>query len=550
MIMTRDAGGDASRPWNNGPSVVLADRTTADGTDGPTVLPETSVQCDEGIPPGAPPVAAASSAESPDPRAALVQALETVGLGFLADYGLEVFPDQYGGAHARLPVDGHFESHGVRGKRVQHWLVRTCLRHRIGLKPSEVRNVMSQLEAVAEGPPRELANRSAWGDGREEIWIDLADAAWRQVRVTPDGWRVLPNRTSRFRRFAHQHPLPEPDRRGDLRDLLEFWPALASDDDALLLLVWTVVAPIPVPRPMAGLLGPQGSAKTTLSRLLRRLLDPSKVELLGRDARSDPPLTFHKHAVPVFDNVDALTPQEADLFCQAVTGRGITRRRLYTDDDEFIFSFLRPIIFNGLKPPTNRADFLDRTLLFYLERLTPDARKALARVEAEFEAARPRLFGGLLNVLSRTLALVPQVEDTGLGRMADFHRYGRAAALALGFEPGQFDAALKAAEARQRRAAFDHPLALALLLFARQQRRWHGEPAELLRLLNATAREHQVRRDPESWPASPAGLGRQVHHLAESLAGHGVRVTRLRRGERRVLQVEYDTTTDGTGDDD
>jgi hypothetical protein len=488
--------------------------------------------------------------EPPDPPSGLAEALETVGLSFLADYRVEVFPDQYGVAQARIPVGGHFETHSVRGKRVQHWLVRTCLRHGVALRPSSVRHITALLEAVADGPPRELANRSAWGESRRELWVDLADTEWRQVRVTPDGWWVVPDPPSRFRRFAHQLPLPEPDRAGDLRDVLDFWPPMASDDDALLLLAWTVVGLIPVPRPVAAFLGPQGSAKTTLSRLQRRLLDPSKVELLGRDARSDPPQTFHKHAVPVFDNVDALTSQEADLFCQAVTGRGITRRRLYTDDDEFIFSFLRPVILNGLKPPTNRADLLDRTLLFYLERLTPADRKALGRVEADFEAARPRLFGGLLNALSRTLALVPEVEETGLSRMADFHRFGRAAALALGFEPGQFDAVLRAAEARQRRAAFDHPLALALLLLARRQRRWQGEPAELLRLLNDVAREHQIRRDPETWPASPAGLGRQVHHLAETLAGHGVRVARLRRAERRLLLVEYDTATDGIGDDD
>ena len=34
-------------------------------------------------------------------------------------------------------------------------------------------------------------------------------------------------------------------------------------------------------------------------------------ELLGRDGRSDLPLVFFKHAVPVFDNTDGMTPQEA-----------------------------------------------------------------------------------------------------------------------------------------------------------------------------------------------------------------------------------------------
>ena len=65
--------------------------------------------------------------------------------------------------------------------------------------------------------------------------------------------------------------------------------------------------------------------------------------------------TFYRHALPVLDNADAFTPQEADLCCQAVTGRAIDRRRLYTDGDEYLLSFLRPILINGLRPPYKPA---------------------------------------------------------------------------------------------------------------------------------------------------------------------------------------------------
>ena len=305
-----------------------------------------------------------------------------------------------------------------------------------------------------------------------------------------------------------------------------------------------------MPRPILMLVGPHGSSKSTVSAFLRRLLDPSRVEFLGRDARADLPLVFFKHAVSVFDNMDGMTPQEADLCCQAVTGRGIARRKLYTDADEFILSFQRAIIVNGLGLPTNRPDFLDRTLIFDLERLPPEQRRVLEQVEDGFMAARPRLLGGLFNTLSQALAQLPKGSTAGLSRMADFHRLGRAVAEVLGFASQQFDDAYRTAEARQKRGAFDNTLALALLLFARQVRRWQGEATELLQRLHETAKANQIRQSPEFWPATPMGLGRQLKHLGEALARNGVRISRLRRVTARLIALEYDPAADSVGDDD
>jgi GNAT superfamily N-acetyltransferase len=305
-----------------------------------------------------------------------------------------------------------------------------------------------------------------------------------------------------------------------------------------------------MPRPILTLVGQHGSAKSTVSMFLRRLLDPSRVELLGKDARADLPLVFFKHAVPAFDNIDGMTPNEADLCCQAVTGRGIARRMLYTDAEEFILSFQRAIIFNGLRLPTNRPDFLDRTLSLELERLPPEQRSLLEHLDGRFMDARPRLVGGLLNALSRTLAKLPQVSTEGLSRMADFHRMGRAVAEVLGYTASQFDEAIKAAEARQKRGAFDNTLALAILLFVRQTRHWQGDATQLLQRLHETAKANQIRQSPEFWPDTPLGLGRQIKHLGEALARHGVQVTRPRRAKARLICLEYDPETDSVGDED
>ena len=396
------------------------------------------------------------------------QTSEEIFVEMIDRSGMSLFIDQYDLEWARVPVRGHHETYRLHSKPFRKWLMRDFFRRGKVISQRDLREWIALLEASVDGEQRELANRSIWSEGRKALWIDLGDSNWRTVYVTARSWAVDADPPSLFRRFAHQQPLPEPIPGGSIHDLLTFLPPLTCEGDRLLLLTWVVAALMPMPRPILTLVGPHGSAKSTFSTFLRRLLDPSRVELLGRDARADLPLIFFKHAVPVFDNTDSMTPHEADLFCQAVTGRGIARRKLYTDAEEFILAFQRAIIINGLRLPTNRPDFLDRALIIDLERLAPEQRRVLEHLETTFMGPLPLLLGALLDTITQVLARLPVVSTDGLSRMADFHRVGRAEAEILGSSPAQFDAAYQVAEARQKRGAFDNTLALALLLFARK----------------------------------------------------------------------------------
>lgn len=457
---------------------------------------------------------------------------------FFVQDGNSLFTDQDGVEHVRLLVDGHYESRPLRSRWFQNWLTL----HLYELEgeappPGRLNAIRNLLCAVAARDHEVLENRSKWLENPGELWIDLCDRLWRAIRVTPRGWQIVSDPPRMFRRFLHQQPLPEPEP-GDIGDLVRFLPPL-SDADGLLTLVWMITALLPIPRPILVLVGPQGSGKTTMSMWLRRLIDPSRIELLGRDARSDLPLIFNHHAVPVFDNIDELTTQEADLFCQAVTGRGIARRRLYTDADEMILAFRRAIVINALRLPSNRADWLDRALVVELERLPAQKRLALQSLEAAYTAAQPKLLGGLLTALSRALALLPKVDGAELGRMADFHRLGRAVALAIDQDPKRFDDALAAAQRRQKHGALESPLAAAVVLFAQGVGDWKGEASELFRHLCMTARANQIRQRADHWPETPTALGRRLDSLAEALAEHGVEVMRLPRGKKRLIGIKF-----------
>jgi hypothetical protein len=462
----------------------------------------------------------------------------------------EVFNDQYGEGYGIIFESGRWQILSLKSEAFRHVLICQALDDKQGFQESAIRNQIAEYRARASRNVRTLHTRSGWSEAGDAVYIDLADARGTVVRVDAANWQVTTESPLYFRRYLHQKPLPLPDANGDLRALTDFMPPLRSDGDRLLLQVWTVLALVPSPRPILMPIGPQGSGKSTLSRVIRHIVDPSVADLLGHDGRGDLPLILTQHAVPVFDNIDSLTGKDADLLCRGVTGGAISRRGLFTNADEFLRTFQGAVILNGLHPPTKREDLLARSLIIELDRLTPEQRRTRGGLDRAFEAARPKLFGGILNALRDTLALLPTIPEEGLSRMADFHRMGRAAAIALGSTSEEFDTAMKAAIARQNRGAADNTLAAAIIMFVRREKRWVGPIAMLLERLIDTAKAHQLNRSSTFWPDTGIGLGKKLGQLEPALAEHGITLTRPRDASKRLTCLEYDATADSHSDSD
>jgi len=132
--------------------------------------------------------------------------------------------------------------------------------------------------------------------------------------------------------------------------------------------------------------GDQGSAKTTAEKMLLELVDPSSTPCLRtRDAAELVQALAHRFAA-VLDNVSSLPTWLSDLLCCAITGDGFTKRQLFTDDDDVIYSYRRAILFNGINIAISKPDLLDRSLLIQLERISDEHR----REEAEVWNREPR----------------------------------------------------------------------------------------------------------------------------------------------------------------
>ncbi len=117
------------------------------------------------------------------------------------------------------------------------------------------------------------------------------------------------------------------------------------------------------PFPCLEMVGEQGTAKSTASRVIIALIDPNADPLRAapRDER-DLAIAAVNRRVLAFDNLSGIPPWLSDAFCRLSTGGAVGTRKLYEDDEEVVFDAKRPVILNGIHHLINRSDLLDRSL--------------------------------------------------------------------------------------------------------------------------------------------------------------------------------------------
>lgn len=467
------------------------------------------------------------------------------------------FQDQHGNVFAWVPVhaggEEHFECLGIKSRTFLARLLE-LIKGRTALMPqlSTLKQAIEILQLEAYRAPKEkLDNRRSAVD--DDVFIDLGDENWSMIHVNRDGWQVTRQDEPRFFRPQHMKSLPEPQPDGNLDDLFTYVPT-ENDGDKLLLIAWLLEGMYArIPDPILLIVGQQGSAKTTRSLRLRSLLDPSSTPVLGDLEMSNMFLTFQHHAVPCFENVSHFNRREADMFCRAVTGNGVERRKLYTDGDQVLYSFRRPIIINGIDTPSTRHDFLDRCVIYNCKRM--DEFIPLEELDRQFEAARPRLFGAMLDLLVKTLKVLNTTPPATKFRMADFARFGRAVAVALGKKPEDFDDAYQMNIQQQSFEVLeDAPMGRVLEKFATQyasKKPWAGTAEQLLARLREVAHVAGDQDGKSDLPKSARWLSSRLGELAPAMASRQVFIRKLpRTNAARLWEVSTPVKPDPNAEPD
>lgn len=456
----------------------------------------------------------------------------------------ELFRDNYGIGHARVVVDNHKEIMACSSGRFKQWLSHSYMeQHGNIADPGALSAAIHTIESMAafKGKEYKLHNRVA--KVADTIWLDLADEGNRAVRITANGWEIVDEPPILFRRHAHQSAQVEPQRGGNIRDLFEFInvtePALQ-----LLLLVYLAECFIPdFPHALLYIHGQQGSAKSTLSRILRRLVDPSKTEVLhmSKDER-ELKLVLSRHHLAFFENVDGISNAISTVLCIGVTGGSSSERLYFTNGEDYILSFQLNIGINGINVSAVKADLLERSLLFELKPVEESRRRDESDIYEGFELARPKILGAILDIVSKALAIRPNVTLAAKPRMADFTLWGVAVAEALGYTKEQFLEAYGAKIKEQSEEALIESVeAAALLTFMQDKTEWTGTARDLLTELDFVSVDsdhgQSKKMSARQLPKQPQVLMRRLNELKPNLRKVGIEVATQKENGIRTIVV-------------
>ena len=145
--------------------------------------------------------------------------------------------------------------------------------------PQAVGEALHTLAAYAErGPVLASFVRVGWTD--DAVYLDLGTPDRSAVKVTAEGWSIVVRPRAMFLRPPGLLPLPEPVGGSGARGIRELIRLLGLKREASMLVVgWLLGCLMPGgPYPVLALSGVQGSGKTTITRILRRLVDPNAAE--------------------------------------------------------------------------------------------------------------------------------------------------------------------------------------------------------------------------------------------------------------------------------
>ena len=247
--------------------------------------------------------------------------------------------------------------------------------------------------------------------------------------------------------------LPRPVSGGKLEDLRQHFNV--TDDDDFWLLVGSILAAFrgQGPYPITVLNGEQGSAKSTMARMLRHLIDPNRASARSLQQKEDDLYIAASNGyVLSFDNVSYLNPAISDALCRISTGGGFSKRELYTDLDEIIIDLCRPILMNGIPSLVERPDLMDRAITLTLPSIPPEQRRTEQSVWSEFDLARPALLGSICAAASKALSCIDEIKIIDSPRLIDLVIFMTAVERGLGLEEGRF---LRIYTDHQRRARID-----------------------------------------------------------------------------------------------
>ena len=312
------------------------------------------------------------------------------------------------------------------------------------------------------------------------IWIDICNDRWEAIEIDSDGWRIVQNPPVKFLRTPNSGALPNPKNGGNIESLK---PLCATTDEGWLLLKGWILQCFQGfgPYVICIINGEQGSAKSSVSAILKRFVDPLKSANKSAAPRNDTDLSVdcENEFCVLYDNVSFIPMWLSDALCRIATGGGLKTRQLYTNGEQYVFDACAPIVLNGIPDFAENGDLLSRAMIVSQPVIDEDERKTEVELKQQLLQSESDIMGGICTMISAGLRNYNTLPELKLPRMADSVKWVTACFGNNSFldefvanQADSFDIGIEAS-----------PIAPAIIRMVNERGKWSGTASELMNMV-------------------------------------------------------------------
>lgn len=400
---------------------------------------------------------------------------------------------------------------------------------------SDLITIITQNMRYRQANLIQVHRRLAGSISKGKIAYFLGDDHWTTWLISPDGSKKGRSKTLKFLKMPLDEAQVEPKDDCDLLLIMAKYVNLVHDE-LVLFVVWLVQSFSRSSSHFAAVLSSsKGSGKSTSCKLIRALVDPTKsgVSLLP-SSESDLKTLLGNSYMVAFDNTAALTNKVSNILCAAITGSKEAKRKLYTDCDQVILNLHNLVVINGIDIVPYKSDLAERSLLFELQPISKENRKTDAEFWSNFDEDRPLILGAIFRVLSKAMALMPEIKTSALHRMADANREFLAIALALGISKDEFQKILWGNSKKlQAVYARNNPFVDSVAAFVQLKGSIYKSASEVYGEVLAS-----IPGNRNFFPDSPSAFSRRLNEEKDALEQLGIRFSKSKRPDANFIRLE------------
>jgi len=254
--------------------------------------------------------------------------------------------------------------------------------------------------------------------------------------------------------------------------------------------------------------------------------DPTTTESGSVDRRDFLQKASHCYLL-MLDNQNSLPEWALDTLCRLVTGESDSKRVLYTDDEDLVWSMKRGVLLNGINAPSERGDVQDRTLPIEFQRIGRAQRVPEDDFWLQFSLKHPEMLGAAFDALSGALRERHTVRLDERPRLADWGLYAAALYQAQGWGVERFVADWRGVEEAQQQGTLDGSVvAQALILYMMGKTRVEMASSKLHSALEGHAEDDLDLKADRDWPKTGRTLWKKIREVTPLLEAYGIRARR------------------------